>query len=46
LKREVSYWQSELDCAETWDTVYFGGGTPSIYKPHELGEVLQMFSPS
>ena len=32
LRTEISYWQN-LYPSTHYDTVYFGGGTPSVYNP-------------
>jgi oxygen-independent coproporphyrinogen-3 oxidase len=35
LKKEISHWQSKLNLG-AFETIYFGGGTPSIYSSSQL----------
>ena len=43
LHQEIKFWQSRLPiCPDGFETVYFGGGTPSIYSPDELASTLDL----
>jgi oxygen-independent coproporphyrinogen III oxidase len=41
LKKEIAITRDYL-AGEPIDTVYFGGGTPSLYSPGELQEILEL----
>jgi len=40
LKREIEHYY----CGEVLDTLYFGGGTPSILEPEEVRGLIEMFN--
>jgi oxygen-independent coproporphyrinogen-3 oxidase len=40
LTEEISRW-AEVEHPERVDTVYFGGGTPSLLTPAQIGEILK-----
>ncbi|MFZ4523329.1 MAG: radical SAM family heme chaperone HemW [Bacteroidales bacterium] len=44
LKQEIAATRDYLH-GEPVNTIYFGGGTPSVYAPEELGEILEMVAP-
>ena len=43
LKREIAFWKERLDCGPM-QTIYLGGGTPSVYDPKQLGDLLHEFT--
>ena len=45
LQREIDHWQRKVKPG-LYDTVYFGGGTPSIYEPSELNQILSQLERS
>src|SRR5260370_27629861 len=40
LIREISLW-NEVDSPAAVDTIYFGGGTPSLLKPAQIERILK-----
>jgi oxygen-independent coproporphyrinogen-3 oxidase len=40
LLAEIALWRQEAAAWETFDTIYFGGGTPSALEPEELERLL------
>lgn len=42
LRREVAYWHENFSVGSL-KSIYFGGGTPSIYEPDQLKGLLAMF---
>src|SRR5260370_1837515 len=40
LLREIELWRIDAERWETFDTIYFGGGTPSALEPEELARIL------
>jgi len=41
LKREIDYYSSVYKEKMFFKTIFFGGGTPSILSPDEIGEILE-----
>lgn len=43
LRRELGRWDEALapGARKGWDTVFFGGGTPSLFTPESIGQVLE-----
>ena len=45
LKKEIALTREYL-AGEPVNTIYFGGGTPSLYRPGELQEVMELLTPT
>ena len=42
LEHEIRYWApGTADAPIAADTIFFGGGTPSLLEPHEIGRLIQ-----
>ena len=41
LEGELALWQGKADLTRL-STVYFGGGTPSLMEPEEIGRILSL----
>jgi len=41
MRSEIEYYASQYAEREPIETIYFGGGTPSLLEPAELGQLLQ-----
>ena len=41
LQQEIMHWSARLSQEEPIETIYFGGGTPSLLPPHHVHDILQ-----
>jgi len=44
LEKEIEIYSREIDKKEVFDTIYIGGGTPSVLSPKQINNILDLLN--